>query len=252
MTGSEWITTRLVSGHGVASGRSISSPYPAGTIAMQRPFFKGLGLDLDSCWPGTLNLSIAPLEFQLKQPDHCFESVHWTDQHPPETFSFWRIEVMQPSGQSVSAWLYYPHPETKARHWQPATVVEVLAPRLDGLTPGCELAVRDSHNRLRCVDGVRLRARLLEFLKFRSWRPSPFFLSPLLRPKIGPVGWQNTARKPWILMNVRSAWSGTRPEAFIRSYESAFRGLNPNFLIFLDKGGCHGCRRCLSEGSFSA
>ena len=167
MTGSEWITTRLVSGHGVASGRSISSPYPAGTIAMQRPFFKGLGLDLDSCWPGTLNLSIAPLEFQLKQPDHCFESVHWTDQHPPETFSFWRIEVMQPSGQSVSAWLYYPHPETKARHWQPATVVEVLAPRLDGLTPGCELAVRDSHNRLRCVDGVRLRARLLEFLKFR-------------------------------------------------------------------------------------
>ena len=33
-------------------------------------------------------------------------------------------------------------------------------------------------------------------------------------------------------------------------YESAFRGLNPDFLIFLDKRGCHGCRRCLSEEAF--
>lgn len=167
MTGSNWIKTHVVSGHGVASGRSASSPYPAGTIAMQRPIFKSLGLDLDACWPGTLNLSIAPLELQLKQPDHCFELVHWTDHHPPETFSFWRIELKPPSGESVAAWLYYPHPETKARHWQPATVMEVLAPRLDHISPGSEIAIRDGCNRLHCVDGVRLRARLLEFLKFR-------------------------------------------------------------------------------------
>ena len=164
-----WYSGTVVSGHGVASGRSDNSPYPAGTIALQTPYFAARGIDLSNCWPGTINLSFAPHEVKLHSADYCFPDLLWTEHHPPETFSFWRIEVMQPSGQSVSAWLYYPHPETKARHWQPATVVEVLAPRLDGLTPGCELAVRDSHNRLGCVDGVRLRARLLEFLKFFRW-----------------------------------------------------------------------------------
>ena len=33
---------RIVSGHGVASGRSDGSPYPAGTIAMQAPVFLSL------------------------------------------------------------------------------------------------------------------------------------------------------------------------------------------------------------------
>ena len=162
-----WLKTQLIQGHGVASGRSENSPYPAGTIAMQRPLFHDLGLDLSDCYAGTLNLSFAPLEVQLRDPDHTFAQLCWTDRHPPETFSFWRIEVRCSTAQATPAWIYHPHPETKQRHWQAPTTVEVLAPRLDGLLVGATVELLDTHQRIRLVDGVRLRARLLEFLKFR-------------------------------------------------------------------------------------
>ena len=55
----EWLTGRLCSGHGVASGRSNESPYPNGTIRMQAPVFKALGLDLSGCYFGTLNIDFA-------------------------------------------------------------------------------------------------------------------------------------------------------------------------------------------------
>jgi len=163
---SDWWQGRISAGHGVASGRSDMSPYPAGTIAMQRPIFERLGLDLSGCWPGTLNLSFAPLELQLRDPDHCFQAVTWTDRHPPETFSFWQVELRS-TGAVQMGWIYHPHPETKQRHWQPATTVELLTAWIPGLRPGATLELRDPRARLRLLDAVRLRARLLEFLKFR-------------------------------------------------------------------------------------
>ncbi len=162
-----WISTRLVAGHGVASGRTKTSPYPEGTIAMQRPFFAELGLDLSGCWSGTLNLSVAPLELQFRDPDLTFPLLRWTDLHPPETFSFWRITLQSAADGEVQALIYHPHPETKERHQQPRSVLEVLAPKLSDLQPGDELLIHDPRNRIGCVDGLRLRAQLLEFLKFR-------------------------------------------------------------------------------------
>ena len=67
----------------------------------------------------------------------------------------------------VNGWIYYPHPETKERHWQPPTTLELLAPRLSGVEPGCTISFRDQRRRIKLVDTIRLRARLLEFLKFR-------------------------------------------------------------------------------------
>ena len=46
-------------------------------------------------------------------------------------------------------------------------MVEVLAPPLDGIAPGCRLNLHDPLDRLTCIDSLRLEARLLEFLKFR-------------------------------------------------------------------------------------
>ena len=166
MTGST-LTGHVAAGHGVASGRSTSSPYPAGTIDLQAPFFQALGLDLSDCFAGTLNVSFAPTEVVFSEPDFTFPTVHWSDQHPPETFSFWRVELISSDRQRSKAWIYRPHPETKQRHWQPPTVLEVLAPFQQGMRPGAEVSLHDPHQRLRLIDGMRLRARLLEFLKFR-------------------------------------------------------------------------------------
>jgi hypothetical protein len=122
-------------GHGVASGTSPGSPYPTGSISMQAPFFKARGLDLSSCYFGTLNVSIAPARWKIVRPTFLFEKVKWTDLHPPETFSFVPCDITY-RAVTVHGWLYYPHPETKAAHWQDASVMEIIAPRLEGLAYG--------------------------------------------------------------------------------------------------------------------
>ena len=163
----EWLTGRLCAGHGVASGISKESPYPDGTIRMQYPVFKSLGLDLSGCYFGTLNLDFAPLEVSLSNPDHLFKKVQWTNLHPSETFSFWSVQIKTPQSEVVNGWIYYPHPETKSRHWQPPTTLELLAPRLEGVETGGVIHLYDRDQRIKLIDTVRLRARLLEFLKFR-------------------------------------------------------------------------------------
>ena len=64
----------------------------------------------------------------------------WTDVHPPETFSFVEC-VLTHGGRDVDALIYHPHPETKPMHHQPGTVVEVLAPFVEGLAYGDEVTV---------------------------------------------------------------------------------------------------------------
>ncbi|NJS36421.1 MAG: hypothetical protein HC765_08310 [Brachymonas sp.] len=140
----------VIAGHGVASGRSAGTagnPYPQGSIAMQAAHFKSLGLDLSPYYLGTINLDIAPHRWQLLQADHRFEHLRWTDLHPPETFSFVRIEL-QWRGAWRGGWLYYPHPETKAAHFQNRSVMELIAPSLEGLHTQASLQLRALASRL--------------------------------------------------------------------------------------------------------
>ena len=76
----------VVEGHRVASGPS--NEYPYGSLERQKPFFKAGGLDLERFFLGTLNVSIAPLWFEMIQPTYIFRQIAWTDLHPPEDFSF--------------------------------------------------------------------------------------------------------------------------------------------------------------------
>ena len=171
-----WIEGVLQHGHGVASGANSESPYPKGSISIQSPFFKALGLDISCYWQGTINLSFKPLEIVLQNPDITFENMYWTDLHPPETFSFWNIKLRSIDNHNVNGLIYYPHPETKARHWQSSSVLEILAPRMTNLGEGSPLQVKASEGCLQLIDGARLRAKLLEFLKFRVLAsPDHFF-----------------------------------------------------------------------------
>ena len=45
--------------------------------------------------------------------------------------------------------------------------MELLAPHLRGIEPGSTNQLRDEGGRIKLMDTFRLRARLLEFLKFR-------------------------------------------------------------------------------------
>ena len=163
-----WHATRVVPGYGVASGQALDSPYPTGTIALQAPLFAAGGLDLSGYYPGTINLSFDDTRWQLSHPDACFERLQWTDRHPPETFSFWRVALRwQGRAVPLAGLVYWPHPETKRNHHQPPDRLEVLAPWIADLAAcqGLELGV--DPGRCRRVQPLRLQARLLEALKFR-------------------------------------------------------------------------------------
>lgn len=123
----------LMRGHQVAS--RPSKDYPYSSLEKQKPYFKQLGLDLSPYFNGTLNISIAPLTFEMSAPEFTFPLVEWTDLHPPETFSFSRCKVMF-KGKEYPGWVYYPHPETKKNHFQNPSLIEVIAEEVSGIEYG--------------------------------------------------------------------------------------------------------------------
>lgn len=132
------VSGKLVKGYRVAS--QPSTDYPYGTIEKQKPIFKKLGLNLDEMYNGTLNISISPNTFEIVSPEYTFEKVEWTDLHPPETFSFSKCTVKF-KGSSYDGWVYYPHPETKKRHYQDVSKIEILSAPIPAIKYGDKLEV---------------------------------------------------------------------------------------------------------------
>lgn len=128
-----WVKGVLVRGHGVASGPSAAYPY--GSLDRQRPIFRNLGLDLEGYFNGTLNIDITPFSFRMTRPECLFGGVEWTDLHPPEDFSFSRGRVRF-AGKEYDGWVYYPHPETKLRHFHNSSLIEIIAKEIRGIEIG--------------------------------------------------------------------------------------------------------------------
>ncbi len=132
------LTGILMQGHQVASRPSAAYPYSS--LEKQKPYFKDRGLDLSPYFNGTLNISIAPLEFEMTSPEFTFPLVEWTDLHPPETFSFSRCKVRF-EGKEYEGWVYYPHPETKKTHFQNPSLIEVITYEVVGIKYGDSIVV---------------------------------------------------------------------------------------------------------------
>lgn len=138
---SDWLSVpgAVARGYRVASGPS--KEYPYGALERQRPLFKARGLDLDAYFNGTLNVDLRPYRFEMTGPEFTFERVAWTDLHPPETFSFSRCRVLFLDVE-YDGWVYYPHPETKRRHFQEASLLEVIAMPIPAIGYGDAVTVR--------------------------------------------------------------------------------------------------------------
>ncbi|WP_110516620.1 hypothetical protein [Herpetosiphon llansteffanensis] len=130
-----WVDGTVIRGHGVASGQASDSPYPAGTIAMQQPYFAALGLDLSGLQLATINFDIQPAQWRLLQADYSFRAVRWTDLHPPEDFSFIRCQLLW-QAQTYAGYIYYPHPATKMQHFQSPSMLELLLPWIATISYG--------------------------------------------------------------------------------------------------------------------
>jgi hypothetical protein len=140
------VLATVVQGHGVASGRAASDRrFPDGTIKLQKPHFKECGLDFDTYFDhdyvnGTLNLSIAPLSFEIKNPEFVFRGIKWTDIFPPENFFLSPAKILFKE-KACRALLYIPDPATKPDHFQQASTLEVIAQRIPGIKAGEQVAL---------------------------------------------------------------------------------------------------------------
>lgn len=133
------VRATVVPGHRVASGLNGNPLFPGGTLRMQQPFFHALGLDLSGYYPGTLNISLAPLSYNIEQPRLTFHQVHWHPTEPAEDFSFFDVNAFLQDGRQIAGLIYYPHPSTKPTHFQQPDVLELLLPWTAELQYGDEI-----------------------------------------------------------------------------------------------------------------
>jgi hypothetical protein len=133
------ITARIVQGHRVASGQNGNPLFPGGTLKMQAPFFRKLGLDLSRFHGGTLNVSIAPRQYRVVTPRLTYRAVKWHPTEAPEDFSFFDVRLFWDNLHPVEGLIYFPHPETKPTHFQAPDVLELLLPFVEGLAYGAEI-----------------------------------------------------------------------------------------------------------------
>ena len=134
-------TAKIIQGHRVASGLGGNPDFPGGTLRMQTPFFQKLGLDLTPYYPGTLNVSLAPRRYQVAHAPWTFPLVKWHPVDSAETFSFFHVWRILSDGREVAGLVYYPHPETKPKHFQPDDMLELLFPKMDDLAYGAEMTL---------------------------------------------------------------------------------------------------------------
>jgi len=144
-----FIPAQLEKGYRVASGPSEAYP-DYGSVEKQKPHFKKLGLDLDHCFNGTLNVSIKPYEFALTNPEYRFTNVKWTELTNAEDFSFSRCKLKF-QGIEYNGFVYFPDPKTKKEHFQDPSTVEVLAPFIMGINYGEELEISLNKNEIKII-----------------------------------------------------------------------------------------------------
>jgi hypothetical protein len=133
------ISACIARGHQVASGTNGNPKFPGGTLQMQAPFFRSLGLDLSVYHLGTLNVNISPSRYRVVAPRLTLPQVKWHPLDPAEDFSFFDVRLIGLDSTIVNGLIYYPHPETKPTHLQPPDMLELLLPFVPNLAYGSKI-----------------------------------------------------------------------------------------------------------------
>ena len=78
---------------------------------MQIPIFEKRGMDFKQFFKGTINISLNSTNFELRNPKFFFKGIKWSDDLPPENFSFFACSLkVNSSPVSYDAFVYWPHP----------------------------------------------------------------------------------------------------------------------------------------------
>ena len=82
---------------------------------------------------GTINLDIAPFRFEVKKAKLFLKNIAWSEFIPPENFYFFDLTLYH-NGQSYKGLIYMPDPATKLEHEQKNSVLELILPKIEGLS----------------------------------------------------------------------------------------------------------------------
>ncbi|WP_448211566.1 hypothetical protein [Colwellia sp. MEBiC06753] len=108
---------------------------------MQKPFFKGLGLDIDHFYNGTINAMLERCSaVEILKADIELIDVKWSKHHQAESFQFINCSIL--FGDRVyKSMIYQPKKSTKIGHLQPNNVIEILAPKIAQLHYGDKIVI---------------------------------------------------------------------------------------------------------------
>ena len=134
-----WAPGRVVEGYGAASGSGGDARFPQGTLALQFPHFARAGIAIEGYVPATINVDL-PFDLVPRRPAARIESLEWLAGYPAETFEFFDAKIAM-AGAARRALVYRPDPKTKPDFSQPDSVVEMLAPPIEGIGPGTPVSV---------------------------------------------------------------------------------------------------------------
>lgn len=141
------VSGHITKGHGIASGKTEDTRYPKGTLFKQLPYFKERGLDLSTYYLGTINLDISPYQYIIGEPKFFFEAIPWSEYIPPENFYFFDVTLFF-GNATYAGLIYMPDPNTKVDHIQVHSVLELIMPRIPGLSYGTQVRIDISDKQL--------------------------------------------------------------------------------------------------------
>lgn len=150
-----WYKGVVMPGTGIASGTNGCQDM-GGTIRQQRPFFEDSGFSFDGLHMGTINVNIAPYEYEIIQPIHQLKNCKWHDDWPTESFSLFDCRLRY-NGKEYKGYVYYPHPETKSTTFFGHSMMEVLTEKIDDIAydSAIEITVPEDQMTIKHNNGSR-------------------------------------------------------------------------------------------------
>ena len=132
---------RIVTGHGAASGMGKDPRYPEGTLHLQIPHFRKIGIDISNYYPGTINVHLGTKTVRIIKPKFLAKDISWSPHIPPENFFFFDVWATY-EGQQYQGLIYMPDPATKTDHFQDPALIELLLPEISGIKSGKSISLR--------------------------------------------------------------------------------------------------------------
>ncbi|MDO8482043.1 MAG: hypothetical protein Q7S75_03095 [bacterium] len=110
-----------------------NSPYGRGTLELQFPLFRELGLDLSGCFMGTLDIRINPRTWVMVPTEPTFHGIKWFA-GKEEDFFFSKCWLTF-AGKTYLAWLYCASPG-KPHYIRGPSLFEVIAEKIPNIGYG--------------------------------------------------------------------------------------------------------------------